>query len=141
MSDEPERKSVKVGVHQGGGPPPGYEWSVWVLDIAHPEAMDVLNPEQYAHVAEQFKELARHDDPTHSEVVDVRPIEEYYELRDKGGVLARLNVRVFFWVDKGKRAIVVLGTINKKNDGQTPKGDRIRMRRRLRLYREGGWRP
>ena len=68
--------------------------------------------------------------------IDIRPVEDYYELRDKGGILRRLNVRVFFFVHKPTRTIVALGTIKKENNGQTPIGDKVTMRRRKRLYLE-----
>ena len=134
MSDETSRKPVKVGVHEGAGPPPGYVWCVDILDQAHGEAVDFLNEAQYAHLSKQVRELAKEDDPTHSETVDVRPVEDFHEIRDKGGVLKRLNVRVFFFVHRPKRAIVVLGAINKQNDGPTPLHTLILMRRRKRLY-------
>jgi hypothetical protein len=131
-----EAKPMSVGVREGGGPPPGYRWSVWIVSLAFDEAMSFLTPVQYEHLAMQFKELALQDDPTHSVSVSVRSMapESYYELRDKGGVLGNINVRVFFGVDKESRAIVVMGTISKKNDGPTPIGDVIRIRRRWRKY-------
>src|SRR6059036_3055152 len=98
MGDE-HRKAVKVGVHEGGGPPPGYLWSVAILDQSFSEAMAILNGDQYEHLARQVKELAKEPDPTHSQTVDVRPIDHFYELREKGGILKRLNMRVFFFVD------------------------------------------
>lgn len=87
-------------------------------------------------MADQVRELARQDDPTHSRTVDVRPIEDFYEIRDKGGILKKLNVRIFFFFQKAARRIVVLGAINKKNDGPTPLGDKRTMQRRKRLYLE-----
>jgi phage-related protein len=48
-----------------------------------------------------------------------------------------MNVRVFFFVHKPRSAIVVLGAIKKQNDGPTPKGDKIRMARRMRMYLNG----
>jgi hypothetical protein len=135
-SEEPKKKQVKVGVVTGGGPPPGYLWNVEIFDQAHAEAIGFLREHQYEHLANQFRELARQNDPTHSDTIDVRQIEEFHELRDKGGLLTNLNVRVFFFVHKPTRAIVVLGTIKKENNGPTPVGDRLRMRRRMRLYLE-----
>lgn len=136
MADQPQRKAIKVGVQEGGGPPPGYRWNVEVLDQAFSEAMAFLNGDQYDHLARQVRELARHDDPTHSQTIDVRPIEDFHELRDKGGILKRINARVFYLTHKPSRTIVILGAIKKENDGPTPAGDRIRMRRRKRLYLE-----
>jgi hypothetical protein len=136
MSDEASRKPVKVGVHEGAGPPPGYAWNVDILDQAYCEAMDFLSEAQYAHLAKQVKELAKEEVPTQSSTIDVRSVEDFYELRDKGGILRRLNVRVFFFVHKARRSIVILGAANKQNDGPTPTHILILMRRRKRLYLE-----
>lgn len=134
MAKQPKRKAVKLGVKEGSGEPPGYKWNVEILDQAFEEAMGFLDEAQYAHLANQVRELAAQEDPTHSDAIDIRPIEDFHEIRDKGGVLRKLNVRVFYMVHKPARAIVVLGTIKKENNGPTPMGDRIRMRRRRRLY-------
>lgn len=45
---------VKVGVRQGGGPPPGYRWTVLIPDLAYTEAMKFLSDDQYQHLAMQF---------------------------------------------------------------------------------------
>jgi len=60
-------------------------------------------------------------------------------LRDKGGILGNINLRIFFHVDRVARAVVILGVIKKQNDGPTPFGDKIRMRYRQRKYREGAY--
>ena len=133
------KKRLKVGVQKGHGRPPGYSWNVSILDLAFREAVDVLTPVQYAHMRLQVQELARQRDPTHSKTISVEKMtpEDYYELRDSGGVLSGLNVRLFFGIDKDSRAIVVIGLIQKQNNHRTPQGDIIRMRRRWRKYREG----
>src|SRR5262245_30271387 len=87
---------LKIGVHQGDGPPPGYAWNVLIIDFAFDEAMKFLDEAQYAHLAEQFRELAGQADPTRSLTVSVDAIEDFHELRDKGGVLGKINVRVFY---------------------------------------------
>jgi len=134
MANEPSRKPVKVGVHEGGGPPPGYRWGVDVLDQSHSEAMAFLDEAQYSHIAAQVRELAMEDEPTLSQTVDVRPIDTFFELRDKGGILKKINVRVFFCLCRTPRKLVVLGAINKKNDGKTPDYIRVLMRYRMRKY-------
>jgi hypothetical protein len=91
MADGPQRTEIKVGVHEGGGPLPGYLWNVLILDQAYQAAREFLDEDQYAHMANQFRELAKHEDPTHSSTLDLRPIEDFYELRDKGGILKKLN--------------------------------------------------
>jgi hypothetical protein len=133
------RSKLKVGVHAGGGPPPGYLWNVAIAEFAYDEAMKFLDEDQYSHLAGLFQELARHEDPTHSLILSVEAIEDFHELRDKGGVLRNLNVRVFYYVDKraGSRTIVVLGAIVKQNNGPTPQAVKVRIRRRVRTYLAG----
>jgi hypothetical protein len=132
-------KQVKVGVTQGGGPPPGYRWGVDILDEGFHEVRKFVNVCQYWHLALQFKELAHEIDPSHPQTASVDSVEDFYELRDKGGVLGGMNVRIFFLLDKQKSSIVVLGGIKKQNDGPTPLGAKIRMRRRARKYRNGDY--
>jgi len=133
-----DEQKLKVGVKHGGGRHPGYEWNVLILDSGFKEARDLLKTDQaYEHIAMQVKELARQPDPTHSDLIDVQSIEDFVELREKGGLLGGLNFRLFFGVDDKHRAIVVLGAITKQNNGQTPIGDKVRMRRRWRNYRAG----
>ena len=134
MADEDNRKPVKVGVKEGDGPPPGYLWNVNILDHSYREARAFLDDDQYAHIASQFRELAGEVEPTQSLTVDVRPIDDFFELRDKGGLLKKINVRVFFCLCKITRTITVLGAINKKNDGQTPPYAKILMWNRMRRY-------
>jgi hypothetical protein len=80
--------------------------------------------------------LARGDEPTKCQTVDVRPIEDYFEIRDKGGLLKKINARIFFCVCHSTRTIAVVGAINKKNDGPTPDHVKILMRYRTRRYLE-----
>ena len=136
MAKEPSRRLGKPVLRRGGGPPPGYRWNVEVLDQARREADEFLNDDQYEHLSLQVKELASQEDPTHSDTIDVRPIrnEEFLEIRDKGGVLRKINVRVFFCVVKATRTIAILGTIKKENDGPTPDEAITTMRSRRRRY-------
>jgi phage-related protein len=130
-----ERKPVKVGVLQGEGSRPGYEWNVLILDRAYQEAMSFLTEDQYQHLAMQFKELARESDPSHSQVADVKSIEDFFELRDKGGILGKINVRVFFGLETSRKNLFVLGCFKKETNGRTPAGVRIRIRNRWRNLR------
>jgi hypothetical protein len=132
-------KSLKVGVSRGGGPPPGFKWSVSYLDLAGNEARDLLNEAQYAHVVDQLRSVASETTPTKPKTLDVRPIEDHHELRDKGGILGKINLRVYFTLDSGKQVILVLGVVKKEADGPTPNWIKIRMRGRLRHLRDLGW--
>ena len=130
---------IRIGVIIGGGPAPGYRWNVWLIDLVFEEAIDLLKEMGYEHLAAQVRELALQDDPTHSETVDVRPIETFYEIRDKGAPFGGANIRLFFGIDETQKAIIPLGTIKKQNNGKTPSGDRVRMRRRFRNYLRGDY--
>ncbi len=131
-------RQVKTGVRKGAGVKPGYQWTIHYLNWARREAMEFLSEPQYQHIVDQIKQLARETDPTHSQTCSIDAIDDYFELRDKGGLLGKINVRVFFGIKKQpEHTIVVLGCIKKENNGATPLGDRIRMQRRWRKYRHG----
>src|SRR6266540_4770184 len=93
---------LKVGVWQGGGPPPGYKFTVLMPNLVYREARSFLTADQYEHGAGCMKDLAQHEDPTHSQTQRVESIDEFFELKDKGGILGKINLRVFFYVDKRK---------------------------------------
>lgn len=130
-------KPLKVGVQAGAGPLPGYFWSVYYLSSARDEAMGFLNEAQYAHVVDLVRALASEPNPTHPVTVTVEAVEDFYELKDKGGVLGKINLRVYFTVNPKEKAIVVLAAIKKEEDGQTPNWVKTRVRYRLRKFREG----
>jgi len=129
-------KALKIGVRRGHGDPE-FIWNVIVLDLAHNEAVKFLTPEQYSHEVQQVQCLACEKDPTHSVTQTVESVEDFYELKDKGGPLGRINVRIFFDLDKPIQAIVILGAIFKGNNGAMPVGDKKRMKRRKRKYFAG----
>ena len=126
----------------GGGTPPGYLWNIYLIEIVVDEGHDVLGSVGYEHMAFQFREIARSDDPTRSRVVDIRTLDgdgenKIYEIRDKGNVFGNANVRVIYGIDRRHRAIIPLTSLKKQNNGKTPKPDLIRAHRRLRKYRKG----
>ena len=118
------KKEVRLATRVGRGVPP-FLWNVFLLDCMVGEAKKLFNAAQHAHIVEQIKELARAKQPSHPISLSVDQIEDYHELREKGGVLGKLNVRVFFGLDKEQRAIVILGVIKKEKDGPTPQGAKI----------------
>jgi hypothetical protein len=132
------KKQVKIGVWAGDGPPPGYRWNVAILELAFDEAMSFLSSAQYHHIAMQFKELALEAYPSHSATASIDKVEEIYELRDKGGILGKLNVRFFFGLTND-HTIIVLGGIKKEREGQTPTGTKITMHRRWHKYLNGDY--
>jgi hypothetical protein len=133
------KKQIKVGVRQSGGPDPGYLWNVGIIDFGFAEVSRLVNKHEYEHLAMQVKELARESDPSHPLTVSVDAVEDFFELREKGGILGKKNMRIFFGIDKTARAIIILGGICKQNNGPTPDGTRVAMRRRWRKYKNGDY--
>lgn len=128
-------KKVKVGVQRQ--PQHGYRWAVEFLATAEHEAFRFLGRAQYEHVVDQVRSLAHEPDPARPVTVDVRRVSDFYELREKGGPLGKINVRVFFIIETERRTIVLLGAIKKENEGSTPPATVRTMTRRARRYRAG----
>jgi len=103
------------------------------LDVAGKEGRSLLTETQYEHIRRQFLEMSAESDPRKSALSDVRGIENYFELRDKGGVLGKLNVRVYFAVIERSKTIAVLGCYKKEAEDKTPQYIKARMRNRLRF--------
>lgn len=128
-------KGWKRVLKEGSGPPPGYCWSVEVLEAAVREEEDLLEPPERAHIRHCLKDLAMTSNPSHCKTQSIKPVEDYHELREKSAAVRGRNIRVFFGIDKARRTLVVLGIIDKKNDGATPVDIKARMRFRWRRYR------
>lgn len=111
--------------------------NVGIIDFVFDEAVKLVGERGYDHLALQIKELALQDDPKHSDTIDVRPIEDFLALRDGGAPFGGANIRVFYGIDDERRSIIPLGVIKKQNNGHTPLGDKVRMRRRWRNYWRG----
>lgn len=131
------KRQVKTGIKAGGGPPPGFVWTVKFLSLVESDASDFLDKSQYEHVIDQVKALAMEKDPLRPQTVKVKPFDDFAELWEKGGPLGRLAVRVFFFVDGS--SIVLLGAIRKQNDGSTPPATVTLMKRRKRKYLNGDY--
>ncbi|MGD2095264.1 MAG: hypothetical protein PVH77_09690 [Phycisphaerales bacterium] len=112
------------------------KWKLGYLEVAGKEGRKLLSKEQYAHAVQLVEDLAYEDNPTKSETQDVRDIDEFYELRDKGGILGRINLRIYFTLFEKRKLIFVLMTYKKEDDGQVPRHVVIRVRNRLRIARE-----
>lgn len=110
-------------------------WKLAYLDAAEKDARRFLTDDHYAHAVQLFDELALEVNPRCSETQDVRGIEDFFELRDKGGILGKINLRVYFAVLDDHHIIVVLGVYKKEEEGQTPVFIKDRIRRRLTYVR------
>ena len=81
-------------------------WQLRYLAVADDEADGILDPDEKSYVIQQCRDLATNQDPTHSPTQDVRAIDAYHELRLKGGLLGKKNIRVFFFLWKRKTRIL-----------------------------------
>jgi hypothetical protein len=130
-------KPIKKGLKAGSPPDAPLLWAVYFLDVAGWEAKDFLTDCQYEHVVDALRSLASDPDPRRPQCEDVSPIEAYYELRLKGGLLGKINLRVFFQVLDHEKAILVLHAWKKEAERQTPSFVKRLVRSRLRSFAEG----
>lgn len=112
------------------------QWKLAYLKVVEKEARKLLTDEQYAHVIGLFEELAYESDPTKSQTQDIEKVEDFYELKEKGGILGNINLRVYFAVFEGSKVILALRAYEKQEEGQTPAHVKICVRNRLRLVRD-----
>lgn len=129
---------ARILLRAGGGPPPGYEWDVHMLVYVFDESWKALNEEQFYYLADQVQHLAKHPNPTMSQELSIDKVGDFYELREKGGVLGKLNVRIFFDVVEENRLIRILGLYVKKHDGPLYPNVVERIQRRQRGWNHYG---
>jgi hypothetical protein len=118
--------------------PPSGDPAIWALayvDIADSDGRGFLDADQYAHAVELFDELASETDPRRPRKLSVKKIDQFFELRDKGGILGKINLRVFFAVLDASKTILVLGSIKKEDEGAVPRYIVTKMRNRLHQAR------
>lgn len=95
-------------------------WTPAYLDAAATDARKFLTEVQYEYAIDQVLSLCEEEDPTHPLLTDVDAIGEFHELRDKHGVLGKINLRIYFWVCRTRKMIVVLGAVKKEAERKTP---------------------
>src|SRR4051812_2575239 len=126
MEQDQARLWAKAGQDD---PPLLWDLKYWPAAAAETE---FLTPQQYWHEAEQLREAARCEDPCTCETLDIRKFGDgIWELRDKGGCLGKINLRVYFHLDTAHRAIVVLGVLKKEDECQLRQSVVVRIERRL----------
>ena len=108
-------------------------WKLSHVAVAAKEGGRFLDETQYAHAVDLCVQLAEEQDPRRPLTLDVDKIEEFYELKDKGGVLGKINLRIYFAVFDESKEVVVLGCWNKNVEGKVPTYIKTRMRNRLRF--------
>jgi hypothetical protein len=130
-------KPLKVGIRAGGTPNSEYKWDVHFLDVAGGEARKLLTDWQYEHLKDAVKALASEQDPKRSQCEDVSAVEDYFELKLKGGPLGKINLRAFFVVLEEPKTILYLHVWKKEAEHQTPSQVKRLVRSRLRKFEAG----
>lgn len=108
-----------------------------VLGVAAKEGWELLTPGQYQHVKDLEKQLVGFGKREFDSNLSIKQFGDFWELREKGGVLGRINLRVYFKFHEEANAIVILHTYKKEDDGAAPKHVMIRVRNRWNRYRDG----
>ena len=124
---------VQIARKALANPAPPRLWNIGYLDVANRDSMKIFTPVQHLHLRDQIDDLSFHQNPRLSETQDVRGIDDFFELRDKGNVLRRISARVFFAVYDVAKLICVLGCHKKENEGKTP-GHIVRRIRNRKRY-------
>jgi hypothetical protein len=111
--------------------------TVVVLNIAAKEGADELTAGQYLHVKDQIKQLVGFGRQEFESQLRIEKFGEFWELKEKGGVLGKKNIRVYFKYHEEANEVVVLSTYKKEDDGQAPDHIRIRLKNRWKRYLKG----
>ena len=110
-----------------------------VLGIAAKEGWDELTPGQYLHLKDLLKQLVGFGRQDYESQLKIVPFGDFWELKAKGGILGRKNMRVYFRFQSAANEVVVLHTYKKEDDGQAPRHIQIRVKNRWRRYLDGNF--
>ncbi|BBO32100.1 hypothetical protein [Lacipirellula parvula] len=135
-------KRQKVAPDPAPLPTPGVDVSskyqeVVVLGVAAKEGYDVLTPGQYLHVKDLIKQLVGFGRREFGSILRLEKLDEFWELKEKGGTLGKKNIRVYFKFNGDGNEVVVLCTYKKEDDGSAPPHIVFKLRNRWRLYQKG----
>lgn len=111
--------------------------AVVVLRAPKKEGHEILNDFQYWHVAKVIMRLADFGDKAAIADLRINPFGKYWALKLKGGVLKKVNLRVYFAFLGDRREIVILKTYKKEEEGQAPPHIEITLDDRLEDYLAG----
>lgn len=131
MSDSNKSAKTWQKIDPTASPPKLWALKYWPSVTSE---TDILNHSQYWHVADLLDQLSCAREPSKCETLSISPFDRFWSLEDKGGVLGKINLRVFFYVNSTKQEIVVLGVHKKEDESQLRKSIVIRILRRLDLY-------
>lgn len=112
--------------------PPGH-YKVGYIPKAQKEGQKLLNEVQYAYAVRQAQRLRFWDDSEEMGLLRIEAVDEFHELKMKGNVLGKTNLRVFFAVFDDEKLVVVLGVYKKEEEDELPRHVIIGMRNRRRV--------
>lgn len=101
------------------------------IDEGHKELNDV----EYWHIVKILRKLVDFGDTTTMSELDIRSIDGIYELREKGGLLGKKNMRFFFDVFTKEGKVVVAKAYRKDEEDQTPRHVLINAHSRLAQWK------
>ncbi len=95
--------------------------TVRVIGYAQKEGRTILkNDGKYQHIVDIEKRLVDFGNLEETCDLDIRSFHEFFELRERGGLLGNINLRVFFAHLPERNEIVILKTYKKERNDQTP---------------------
>lgn len=116
------------------------KWIVLVLEAARKEGHKILSDIQYEHVVEILKRLVDFGNPEEIGDLVIEPIESFYELKEKGGILGRINLRVYFGTIPDRHELVIAKAYKKEDDHAVPRHVVLLVEDRLEGYKASGLR-
>ena len=110
---------------------------VVVPDVVRREARKFLSIGQYVHVTDFVKQLVGFGSRRYDRTMRIEALGDFWELKEKGGVLGRINVRIYFAFVEANNQVILLSAYKKEDDGAAPPHIILRLRNRLRAYHRG----
>lgn len=115
-----------------------HSWqTVVVPTVVRRESREFLTIGQYVHVTDFVKQLSGFGLQRYDRTMCIAPIDEFWELKEKGGLLGKINVRVYFAVIKHANEIAVLHAYKKEDDSQVHPSVLLLVRQRHRRFMGG----
>jgi len=113
------------------------KWVVVVLGAAKKEGHKILNDVRYDHVVSILKRLVDFGNLDELSDLDIEPIESFYELKEKGGILGKINLRIYFGTFPDERELVIVKTYKKEEENAVPRHVIVLVENRLEAYDNG----
>ena len=129
-----EGQDARRGPHTGG-----YESNklvVVVLEAAKREGHKILNDLQYEYIRQMVQRLEDFGNRKELCDLDIRSISTFWELREKGGVLGKINLRVYFGLMPEEGEVVIAMAYKKEEEDQVPRRVIVLVEDRIEGYRE-----